>query len=199
MAGKQDRPPLRPAQLPEQGGHLPLAHRVQPVEGLVQDQHLRPVAQCPGQGQPLAHPQRIGPHRSVVGTVQPHPCQQRGGVSAALHAGQVEPQVFGGRQVFVKHRRLDQAAGVPQHLGGLPQAVQPQHRGAAGCGAQKTQQQLEQGGLAGAVFPQQCVQRSPLHRQGTGAEPLPPGKALGELPGADGDFGHSDLLSVQQV
>jgi hypothetical protein len=56
---------------PEQVAHPPDALRVQPVGGLVEDQHLRVPEQRRRDAQTLAHAEGVAPERPVRGGAEP--------------------------------------------------------------------------------------------------------------------------------
>ena len=68
VGAEEDGDPLPPArQLPDQPVDVLGALRVQAGGGLVEEQHLRPVDQRPGQGEPLAHAGGVGGQLPVPG------------------------------------------------------------------------------------------------------------------------------------
>ena len=133
---------------------LVAAHRVKPAHGLVKDQHLRVVHQGVGHAQPLLHPLGKPTHTPVRRLGQVHALKQHGdalvnGLSghAAQPAG--EQQGFPGGEVIVKDGELGEVADPVAEFFlayGLAQDIQT-----AGVRFQKVQQQLDGGGLAGAV------------------------------------------------
>jgi hypothetical protein len=66
VAGQDDRPAI--GRVPEQDiPHLPDLRRIQAVHRLVQHQQVGHAEHGLGDGEPLAHPARVGPHLAVDG------------------------------------------------------------------------------------------------------------------------------------
>jgi hypothetical protein len=80
VAGQDHRPAVRRV-LDQDIAHLPDLRRVEAVHRLVEHQQVRQAEHGLGNGEPLAHPARVRPHRAVDGRAQPgdrdHPRQVR--------------------------------------------------------------------------------------------------------------------------
>lgn len=64
MAGEQQTLSL-PNPLTEHGGQLVPAHRIEPVERLIENQNVGIVRECLSQLRPLSHPARVARNRPV--------------------------------------------------------------------------------------------------------------------------------------
>ena len=141
--------------------HVVARGGVQPVGGLVEQHQPRVVDQRLGELGPLLHAGGVAADRAVALLGQPHVAQHVGGALAgrgerqARHLAQVHDQVAGrhvGRQAVVLGHVADQGADRAA-VGG---DVVAEHARAAAGRRHQAEQDLDQGGLAGAVRPDQA-------------------------------------------
>ena len=177
VGGEEDGQPLALHQLLAHQA-LDAARRqgVQAAGGLVQKEQARAVEQGAGDGEALAHPGGEGLERLGRGFFQPHRLQH--GPDPGLDLARRQAVQVGEKfQVLARRQPAVEAALVSR---GQPDArlealllFQPAagHDRPPGSGGHQGAEQLDQGGLPGAVRPQQPeklplghAQREPVHR-----------------------------------
>ena len=162
MGGQDDARAQLGVDAQHQVQHPAPAVGIEPVGGLVQENQFRAVHQGLGQLHALSHACGIAADGAVAGLVQPHKVEHLvGAVPGGFRreAAQFAPEshlVVGGG-ILDKGVVFGHVADAGPQPGGLGSAQgHAQHRaGSAGRG-QEAQQGLQQGGLAGAVGPQQA-------------------------------------------
>ena len=197
MAAHEDRLALV-AELDDQVLHLAGADRVQAGGGLVEHDQLGVVDQGLGQADAAGHALAVFLQLPPLGPVQPDHLDQVGHPLAAdrpRHVEQpaVEIERLLGVEEAVEVRFLGQVADplVLGHFGG----VAAEDQGLAAGGEQQAEDQLDGGGLARAVGPEQPEDFAPADFQVQGLQGpdllTPPEIAinLGETSGFDDDFG----------
>ena len=156
VRGDQDRDAEVGVDAADQAEHLVAADRVEAVGRLVQEDQLRVVDQGLGELDALLHAGRVAADGAVALLVQADVAQ---GVRGALagggrrqpgHARHVDDEL-GGRDVGRQAVVLGHVADPLADGGALGGDVEAEHGGAALGGGGQTQQDLDQGGLAGSV------------------------------------------------
>src|SRR5580704_15560560 len=156
VRGEEDRDVLAPLQLVDVLPDRDPGLRVQAHGGLVQEQHPRRVQQAAGDLQPALHPTRVGGHHAAAALPEPdhlqhlaHPRPERR-LGHAVQVG-VEAQVLLPGQVVVQGGVLEHQADVAAH--GVPFLcdIVARHPGGTRGGIRQGAQDLDRGGLAGAV------------------------------------------------
>src|SRR5579859_4606569 len=156
VRGEEDRDVLALLQVVDV---LPDRHpglRVQTHRGLVEEQHPRRVQQAAGDLQPPLHPAGVGGHHVAAPVPQADHLQhlaQPGLESGLRHPVQVgvETQVLLPRQVVVQGRVLEHQPDVAAYSVAFPYHVVACHPGGTRGGIRQGAQDLDRGGLAGAV------------------------------------------------
>ena len=118
VAGDQDGLSPFVAEAADKGTDLRDADRIQPVDGLIQDQQLRVMHDREGNRQPLLHTEGILGKQLFVLVGQAHQIQRVFDCAAVRNSpqGGKNTQVFRACQVGIKAGRLDQAADPRQQL-----------------------------------------------------------------------------------
>lgn len=149
----------------ERGDHpaqVPGDRRVQPEGGLVQQQVRRVVDEAAGDREPLRHAARVPLHRGVGGVGEADELQQfadpgaQDGVGDVVEVAEVA-EVLGAGELAVDHPlaagdQVDPAAGVA----GVLDHVEAVQGDGAGGGMEQGGEDLDGGGLAGAVEAEQA-------------------------------------------
>ena len=140
--------------------------------------------QARGQVEAAAHATGVGAHLPPGHVGEPDPVDHLVGAAAGLAAGQPvqladHRHVFPAGEVVVDRRKLPGQSDLGPHPGRIRAHVPTGHRSSAGLERQQRGQHSDQGGLAGAVRPQQPVhhtgrhgQRHPVQRGWPGPEPF---------------------------
>src|SRR5580658_1120356 len=156
VGGEEDRDVLALLQpvdvLPDGRSRL----RVQAHGRLIEEQHPRRVQQAAGDFQPALHPAGVGGHRAGPPVPQPDHLEhlpQPGRERRLGHPVQVgvEAQVLLPGQVVVQGGLLEHQADVAAHGVPLPDHVVTRDPGGTRGGIRQGAQNLDRGGLAGAV------------------------------------------------
>ncbi|SUA41734.1 Uncharacterised protein [Nocardia africana] len=155
LRGQQNRDALlleRVDQIP----HTLAAARVQAGGRLVEEDHLRAHHQPAGDVDATAHTAGVVPHRALTGADQVEFLEQGVGAAAGVLLGQTHQpaeqfEVLASGEVLVQRRVLPRHHDRAPHPGRIGDHVVPGHRGAARIGPQQGGQDLDRGGLAGAV------------------------------------------------
>ena len=149
--------------------HQTTAQGIEARHGLVQDHQLGVVHQGLGQAGPLHHSLRKAPQGEVRRALEPHQTEEAGRPVLAHGRAQAEEpphvvQVLAGGQIVVEVGVLRQVAGLrpPRAVGERP----PQDRYLSGVGEEEAGEDLEGGGLAGAVRSQVAEDLAPVHLEG---------------------------------
>src|SRR5262245_45977515 len=147
-----------PPQLREQRLETGAGGGIEPAEGLVEEEQLRPVQQRPCQRQPLHHAARVDAYRSARRLFEPRPAQQLR--DAGLRVGHpvelgVEPEVLPSGQVRIAGALVTDVPDSPARGRRAPAGVLAEEPERAAARAQQGREHAEQRRLAGAVRAQQ--------------------------------------------
>ena len=160
MGGPQDGHRAPVAQLEHVVQQVAPARRVEAHRGFVHEQEFRAVDQRPRELDPAALAAAEGPRTvpRAVGQAQMTQVlrdpRARLGARKAVQAG-VKPQIAGDRHVEVQRRLLEHHAEAGERRHGVAADVAAVDGDFAAVGDEQAGEQLEQGGLAGAVGPEQ--------------------------------------------
>ena len=161
VRGEQDGEALASGQPGDLRPHRGPGFRVQAGGGLVEEQHLRPVDQPHGHVEPAPHATGVGADHAGRGAAQFEPVQQLAGPAAEFPAaqpldapGQQQVLPSGGGRVGARALR-DHADG-PADLRRLAAHLKAGHGGRARVGPGQGGEDLDGGGLAGPVRPEQA-------------------------------------------
>src|SRR5207237_62970 len=179
-----------------------LAHIV-PADGverrgrLVQDHQLRPAQQRHGQPEALRHAFREGadPVAAPLGQA----CDAQHALDLLRPAGprlpgqlEMESQDLPGTQPALVPKKLGQVAEAP--AGAHVAQGLAEHPALAAARAEQAEQELDRGGLAGTVRPEEAENLPALHLHAEAVEGLDAAERLGEVDGADGGGGGRSRL-----
>ncbi len=177
MGAEEDGAPLR-----RQAAQQFLEHqhrvRVEAVERLVEDDHVGRVQQRGGNQHLLSHPLRERHHACAAHTVELEHAEQfldprlhDLGIEAIEHRDEAE--VLVGRERVIQRAGFGHVADAPLDVERMRRDVEARHLDLAALQRQEPGQDLDRGGLAGAIRPQQTehfpharLEREPLHRRG---------------------------------
>ena len=140
--------------------HLAAAGRIEAAGGLVEDHELRVAQQRLRDADALHHAARVLADPQVLVARQldllEHVRDERFGARRVPPGqGQVQPQEFGRRQVFIEREIFRQEADLG--FGADVAGRMAQHADLAGIGEEKTHQNADAGGFAGAVGAQKSA------------------------------------------
>ncbi len=155
-------------QVADASPHVPAAARVQCGGGLVEEDHLRAADQGHRQVEPPPHAAGVGRGRLAARLGQVELFEQPGGKPAAVAPGQVvqirhQQQVLLPGEQVVHRGELAGDADRGAHRVGFAGEVVPGDLDVTGVGTDQRGQNLDRGGLPGAVRAEQCEDRSRWH------------------------------------
>ena len=156
------------AQLGDEREDVATTLRIERADRLVEDEEPRPIDECLGDPEPLAHPARIPADPPVRRIGQPDPLEHLGRALARVARGAaVQPrdhldQLATAHPAVVARVLVEHAdAEPPVRPGGIDPAVVDDDRAAGRPG--ESDEQPQRRGLAGPVRPEQTEHRSGRH------------------------------------
>jgi hypothetical protein len=193
LSAQQDRRPLR-RQRAHDVPHLVARARVQARGGLVEEQQLGRDDDARGDVEPTPHAARVVLDQAAGGVGQAEGLEQLGRARLRLGAAQAEQpreqdEVLPACQVLVDRGQLAREADDAAHVIGLANDVVPEHARRPGVRAQQRGQHLDGGRLAGAVRPEDAVDRAAGDREIDAVDGARRAEVLHEARGLDGEGG----------
>src|SRR2546426_2048588 len=178
--------------------------RVEPGRGLVEKQDARLVEDAPSDVGGAPHAARERPHRVIPSLEQRELTQQgvdpRPG-NAVREAPQArgEAQGFRDRQVAIERGVLEYEPDAAPHGKALPHDVVSRDTRRAARGCEEGREQVNDGGLTGAVGPEQAEERPVADLEVEPIERAERAELLAEAAGVDRGGGHPFAASARDA
>ena len=174
---QQDGQPVLARKLRDLAPHVRARLRIKPGCRLVEEENLRLMDQAHRHVELALHATRERACDALVRFGEIEALQQPGDAPPQLATGEaiqlpLQPQVLGRRRLEVHRRLLPDDADQAAHTVWLAHDIAPHDAGASGVGPRKRGQNLDNGGFASAVRPQQREDRARFDTEADALERL---------------------------